>query len=145
MTRQDFRDLAEARSADAAALLAAGRWAGAYYLAGYAVECGLKACVMKRVGEEEGGMLFVVGGRNGFQQKHCLTHKLVDLVVGAGLEDERVAKEKSDAEFAVNWQTVSRWSEKTRYQDRSEGDARAVYNALTELKHGVLPWIQHFW
>jgi len=28
-------------------LFAAGRFSGAYYLAGYTVECGLKACVAK--------------------------------------------------------------------------------------------------
>ena len=31
-------------------LLAGGRWTGAYYLGGYAVECGLKACILARVG-----------------------------------------------------------------------------------------------
>ena len=30
-------------------LLSAGRWSRAYYLAGYAVECGLKACVLAYV------------------------------------------------------------------------------------------------
>ena len=34
---------------DARALLAAGCWAGAYYLAGYALECALKACILKFV------------------------------------------------------------------------------------------------
>src|SRR3954470_18259094 len=35
---------------DAQALLAAGRWRGAMYLAGYAVECLLKATLMRRFG-----------------------------------------------------------------------------------------------
>ena len=47
LTRSDFQQLADVRAAEAAALLAAGRWDGAYYLAGYAVECALKACVAK--------------------------------------------------------------------------------------------------
>src|SRR5207248_2168644 len=38
MTRTQFQELAEVRIAEAAALLAAGLWDGAYYLAGYAVE-----------------------------------------------------------------------------------------------------------
>ena len=46
MTRADFQKLANERVADARALLAARRWGGAYYLAGYAVECGLKSCVI---------------------------------------------------------------------------------------------------
>ena len=36
-----MQQLAEDRILDAASLLAVGRWSGAYYLAGYAVECGL--------------------------------------------------------------------------------------------------------
>ena len=47
MNRGDFQKLAEMRLDDAKALLDQGKWAGAYYLAGYAVECALKACVAK--------------------------------------------------------------------------------------------------
>jgi len=35
--------VARAREREAKALLAASEWSGAYYLSGYAVECGLKA------------------------------------------------------------------------------------------------------
>ena len=38
-----FRQLAEQRLAEAELLLANGFWSGAYYLAGYALECALKA------------------------------------------------------------------------------------------------------
>ena len=48
MNRIDLQKLAEDRIADAAALLNAGRWSAAYYLAGYAVECALKACIAKQ-------------------------------------------------------------------------------------------------
>jgi HEPN domain-containing protein len=44
MNRDDFQQLADVRIAEAAVLLAQGNYDGAYYLAGYAVECGLKAC-----------------------------------------------------------------------------------------------------
>jgi len=37
----------------AEALLNAGQWSGAYYLAGYAVECGLKACIAKLTNEHD--------------------------------------------------------------------------------------------
>jgi len=47
MNRLDLQQLAWERSGDAQELLAAGRWSGAYYLCGYAVECGLKACIAK--------------------------------------------------------------------------------------------------
>jgi hypothetical protein len=47
MNRIDLQALAEERALDAQALLNASRWSGAYYLAGYAIECGLKACIAK--------------------------------------------------------------------------------------------------
>jgi hypothetical protein len=56
MNRAQLRQLAEDRVLDAACLLAGGRWAGAYYLAGYAVECGLKACIMAHI--EATGAIF---------------------------------------------------------------------------------------
>jgi hypothetical protein len=56
VNRAELRQLAEDRLRDAECLLAAGRWSGAYYLAGYAVECGLKACIMARV--ESTGVIF---------------------------------------------------------------------------------------
>jgi HEPN domain-containing protein len=48
MNRIDFQQLAELRLKEAKALLAAGFPEGAYYLAGYAIESGLKACIAKR-------------------------------------------------------------------------------------------------
>jgi HEPN domain-containing protein len=48
MNRADFQQLAELRLREAQALLAAGLPDGAYYLAGYSVECALKACISKR-------------------------------------------------------------------------------------------------
>jgi len=47
MNQNDFQQLAEVRIDEAAVLLAHGKYDGAYYLAGYAVECGLKACIAK--------------------------------------------------------------------------------------------------
>lgn len=45
MNRVDFRQLAGLRIAEAKVLLDNNLYAGAYYLAGYAVECALKACI----------------------------------------------------------------------------------------------------
>ncbi len=48
-TRAEFQQLAEERLEEAKALLSLGKWGGAYYLAGYAVELALKACIIKRI------------------------------------------------------------------------------------------------
>lgn len=53
MDRRQFQQLAELRLEDAEALLASGRWAAAYYLLGYCVECALKACVAKQFRSDE--------------------------------------------------------------------------------------------
>ena len=53
MNRIDFQEIAELRLRESKALLAAGFPDGAYYLAGYAVECALKACIAKRSQEHD--------------------------------------------------------------------------------------------
>lgn len=146
MTRQQFQDLADLRGEDAAALLTAGRWSAAFYLAGYAVECGLKACVMKQVGVEEGGMLFDDGG---FQRERCLTHDLRKLVAGAALEDRQATDFGAAPPLAANWNVVAAgsepWSEAARYEEWPEAAARRLYDAVTDPSHGVLPWIRRYW
>jgi hypothetical protein len=49
MTGPKFQRLAELRIGDSGILLQNNRWEGAYYLAGYAVECALKACICKAI------------------------------------------------------------------------------------------------
>ena len=49
MNRSVLQRLSQLRIDEAKALLAGGFPAGAYYLAGYAIECAFKACVAKRV------------------------------------------------------------------------------------------------
>lgn len=44
---ESFRTLAPRRLEEAQALYTAGLWSGAYYLAGYSIECALKACALK--------------------------------------------------------------------------------------------------
>ena len=47
MNRYDLRKLAKIRLKEAQILLKNGNYDGAYYLSGYVVECGLKACIAK--------------------------------------------------------------------------------------------------
>lgn len=48
VSRTEFQQLSQTRQKEAETLLAAGHFAGAYYLIGYAVECALKACIAKQ-------------------------------------------------------------------------------------------------
>lgn len=47
LNRELLQQLSEQHLGDAQVLLEQKRWPGAYYLAGYAVECALKACIAK--------------------------------------------------------------------------------------------------
>lgn len=137
LTRTDFQQLTDVRAAEAAALLAAGLWDGAYYLAGYAVECALKACVAKLTAAEE------------FPDKErafkAFTHDIEQLVKLALLKDVRDAGAKADPEFRDNWNLVKDWAEDSRYARWTEPQARAIHSAVTDPAHGVLPWIKRQW
>jgi HEPN domain-containing protein len=49
--RKQLQNLARIRLKDAKALLGRKRWSGAYYLCGYVIECALKACILRHLGE----------------------------------------------------------------------------------------------
>jgi HEPN domain-containing protein len=53
MNRADFQALAVERCDDADVLLQSGRFACAYYIAGYAVECALKAIIAHQTKEDD--------------------------------------------------------------------------------------------
>jgi HEPN domain-containing protein len=129
--------LANERIADARALLAAKRWSAAYYLAGYAVECALKACIAKRTRAEE------------FPDKtfadKCWTHNLLQLLGVAELKDDFQAAMKADPLLGRNWETVKDWSEASRYARIPMKKAKGFYKAIADKKHGVLSWVKFRW
>ncbi len=94
MNRLQWQMLADRWLVDAKAMLDAHCWSAAYYVAGYAVECGLKACVLARVAVTNE----VVFEDRRFSEK-CWTHNLLDLVKLAGLEPDRAALEAANAAF----------------------------------------------
>src|SRR5260221_9771025 len=118
----DLKVLAETRLAEAVLLLQARCSSGAYYLAGYAVECGLKAIIAKSF---RGG---VIPSRNLVNKVH--THDLVQLIELAGLSELRQVAAKASAEFYLNWASVSSWSEAARYDIIDELKAAALVQAV---------------
>ena len=48
MNRETLQQISRQRKREAAALFGAGLYPGAFYLAGYAIECALKACIAKQ-------------------------------------------------------------------------------------------------
>lgn len=137
MNRLQLQQLAEERRADADALIAAGRWSAAYYLAGYAVECALKACIAKLTTQHD------------FPDKELTlksyTHNLELLVDVAQLKSLRDIETKANPAFALSWSAVKDWDEKSRYRMWDELQARKLFNAVNDPANGVFPWITAHW
>jgi len=139
VNRAELQRLANERIADAKALLAARRWSAAYYLAGYAVECGLKACVLAYV--ERTGVIF----EDRKYAEKCWTHNLEELLRLAGLQLVFDADAAADVELSRKWDIVKDWTESSRYRRTPKGKAEQLYGAITDRPHGVLPWIKRHW
>lgn len=139
LSRSELQQLAEIRISEAGLLLANGMWDGAYYLAGYAVECGLKACIMAHV--ERTGIIFE---DKKFSEK-CWTHDFEVLLDLAGLKDPWKVDRNADPLFAARWAEVAVWKESRRYVRSTELDARVLILAITDPSHGVLQWIRRHW
>ena len=137
VNRRDLQFLARSRLTEAKALLGAGHPDGAYYLAGYAVECGLKACIARRTERHE------------FPDKRTVdashTHNLRDLVKVANLEQKRLEAAKGDPLFRNHWDLVQQWSEHSRYRRHDSEMAQALVEAIADRKHGVIAWIKRHW
>ena len=138
MNRSDFQKLARVRLDEAKVLRDGGKFDGAYYLAGYAVECALKAVIAKRIKAEE------FPPKPGVVQKYY-THDLAGLVTAAELGADLESKSQDNQDFEANWFTVKRWNENSRYEIYSEDEAIELIEAIEDQTHGVLPWLQSIW
>jgi hypothetical protein len=143
MNREYFQRLAELRLKEAKALLAAELPDGAYYLAGYSIECGLKACIAKLTRQHD------------FPDKKLAdksyTHDVERLMDAAGLSDLLKNDLAKNEDLELDWETVREWSEQSRY-DLFEGDlagglvtAQLLIDAVESERGGVLRWIRRSW
>jgi hypothetical protein len=137
VNRTDLQRLSLARLAEAKALLAAGHPAGAYYLAGYAIECALKACIAKRTEQHDFPDKDRVQG--------AWTHDFERLVRCADL-DASLKRQRAGPEFDDSWTLVAEWDESSRYDlDCTAKAAAAFVGAIEREPDGVLAWIQAQW
>jgi HEPN domain-containing protein len=135
--RKGLQELSKVRLKEASALLKLGLFDGAYYLAGYAVECALKACIAK-------------GTRRGeFPDKSRVdssySHDLLKLIKVAGLDEARLELAGKDPDFRTNWDVVQLWSEQSRYQRHRPESAQTLLGAVGDRRHGVITWIKLQW
>jgi HEPN domain-containing protein len=138
MNRSDLQNIAELRIKEAQILLNAASYPGAFYLAGYAVECGLKSCIAKQTKEYD------------FPDKELVlksyTHKLDELLKLAQLNDKLAADMKSNKRLDQFWACVVDWEEKKRYElGVTEKEARDICEAVADPTDGVLQWLKKWW
>lgn len=137
VNRRDLQALSRTRLTEARTLLASGHSDGAYYLAGYAIECALKACIAR------GTMRHDFPDRKRVDASH--THSLRELVRVANLEAMLYAAEAQDRAFSDNWEVVQQWSEQSRYLRTDSLKARKLVDAISNRRHGVMRWLTQYW
>jgi hypothetical protein len=138
LNRDEFQQLADVRIAEAKVLLDGQIFDGAYYLAGYAIECAFKACIAKLTNQFDFPPKLD-------EVRRIYVHKPKELARAAGLLDDLEAESQNDRSLFDNWAAVSAWGEESRYQRKTEAQARELYEAITEGSHGVLQWIKVRW
>jgi hypothetical protein len=138
MTRAELQRLARERLRDAKVLLAERRWAGAYYMAGYAVEFGLKACIIAYL------MRMDQFPEKRFSEQ-CWTHNLVQLVALADLKAVLDVAATADPDLSSHWGVGRNWKESSRYLRKSKAEALRLYHAIADKKHRVFRWIMSHW
>lgn len=138
MNRRDLQALTITRLAEAQTLLDAGMHDGAYYLAGYAVECALKACIARRTRTHDFPPKPV-------DVRNMYVHNPAALVRAAALTkilDDRI---RACSVFDDHWTVVSEWSEESRYDRWTFASASRLIEAISDPQHGVLRWLREHW
>ena len=127
---------AESRLKDAQVLFRNRQFDGAYYLAGYAVECALKACVAKKI------------KRYDFPDKdlalRVYTHNLTKLLEPAGVLRLSGPEIRTVPALDAKWGVVKDWNEQSRYEKQGRKKAKAMLDAV-EGPQGILECIKEYW
>ncbi len=142
MNRKQLQSLAKTRLKDAKALLGRKRWAAAYYMTGYVIECALKSCILKYL--EATGILF--SDRDYLKKLgDCWTHDFTKLMNLAGLDKDFGVARGANSALDAFWTVAIAWRETSRYEEKTEAQARELYEAVSHDPDGVFRWIQSHW
>ena len=136
LPRATLQSLALTKVADARLLFDNMRYSNAYYLYGYGIELGLKACIARQIQFETIPDKPIL--------TRFLTHKIGDLVALAGLS-AYLQERRKDPNFDVQWAVVAEWSEEARYEMIDVVVATAMQNAVEHPDHGIMTWLKQYW
>lgn len=122
LTPEQLAELAKERLADAKALYSAGRYDGAFYLCGYAVETGLKYRTCKALDWD-------VYYSEGNEYKSFKTHKLGELLRFSGMEKQK------NSLFLAEWLIITKWDSEIRYSSlkQTREDVKLMIEATESL------------
>jgi HEPN domain-containing protein len=136
LSRTELRRLSEEKARDARFLLDRRSFSNAFYLAGYAVEIGLKAAIASQF------------RANTIPEKRFVidiySHDLRKLIEVAGLTQQLAVARQSNG-FDANWATIENWRPESRYVMVGRASARAMVGAVDDPQDGVLHWIRSHW
>jgi len=135
-TRKNFQRLTELRAKEATTLARSRNQQGAYYLAGFAVECALKACIAKKTKRHDFPADAKHAGR-------VYSHDLTELLKLAGLDSQLDRDMRGNPQLAANWGVVKAWRVDCRYET-SGLSGKDMVDSL-DSPDGVLTWIKLRW
>ncbi len=122
LTPEQLYGLACERLADAKALYGTGRFEGAFYLCGYAVEMGLKYKTCKTLDWD-------VYYSEGQEYKSFKTHDVDELLRFSGMEKQK------NSLFMAEWLVITKWDPEIRYssQKQTQEDVKLMIEATESL------------
>jgi len=128
--------LSEARLRDVDILVRHRRFAAAYYLLGYSVECAIKSIIARRTKKSEFPPR---------EAKELYTHDLSALLAKSGVSQQIEQARRINRTLDVNWKVVLSWKSDSRYEPHSKKEATDLFSAVTEPKDGVLACVKRYW
>ncbi|MCX7423019.1 MAG: hypothetical protein NT013_26280 [Planctomycetia bacterium] len=69
----------------------------------------------------------------------------MDLLKASELLKEWEVDTKNDPLLSANWAVFEVWNESSRYARNRQVEALALYDAISDTKHGVMQWIERRW
>ncbi len=139
----DILALANEKILDAECLLAAGRFDGAYYIAGYNVELLLKAKVCKTLGIDNffdfGNRAKLIKNESDLSRTYKV-HDLEQLMILSGIFTPFEAEIISNTDFRAAWSIIKDWNEGHRYlTGKTQRDAQDLLTSINKFQI----WIQN--
>jgi HEPN domain-containing protein len=138
LNRRDLQHISKIRREEAITLLKPGHYAGAYYLAGYSIECAIKACIAKQI------KCFEFPDKD--LANKAWSHDLGNLIGIAGLARLLQADMKVNRNLEINWAIVKDWNESSRYEiSITKSQASDYFSACFDKIDGIYYWIKKRW